>query len=57
MAGKYTEAQKRATYKHFKKMREQGIPRDHGTNEQARRIMYIFNAYKYIKKYLRKNKF
>ena len=50
MARKYTEAQKRAIYKHFKKMREQGIPRDHGTNEQARRIMYIFNAYKYIKK-------
>jgi len=49
MGGKYTEAQKRATYKHFK-MREQGIPRDHGTNEQARRRMYIYGAYKYIKK-------
>ena len=50
MAGKYTEAQKRATYKYFKSMKEQGKQRDHGTNEQARRRMYIFNAYKYIKK-------
>ena len=50
MAGKYTEAQKRATYKYFKSMKEQGRHRDHGTNEQARQRMYVFNAYKYIKK-------
>ena len=50
MAGKYTVAQKKATYKYFKSLKEQGIKRDHGTNEQARRRMYIFNAYKYIRK-------
>ena len=50
MAGKYTEAQKRATTKYLNKLREQGIPRDHGTNEQARRRMYILGAYKFIKK-------
>ncbi len=55
MGGKYTEAQKRATYKHFKKMRELGIPRDHGTNEQARRRMYIHGAYKFIKKLFEEN--
>ena len=39
MAGKYTEAQKRATYKYFKKLRANGIPRDHGTHEQLRQRM------------------
>ena len=50
MAGKYTEAQKRATYKYFIKLREQGIKRDHGTNEQSNRRHYIANAYKWLPK-------
>ena len=50
MGGKYTEAQKKATLKYFKKLRANGIPRDHGTNEKARRRMYILGAYKWLPK-------
>ena len=47
MAGKYTEAQKRATKKYFEFLKEQGRTRSHGTKEQDRRRHYILNAYKW----------
>ena len=50
MAGKYTDSQKRATKKYFDKLKEQGIPRNHGTNEQAKTRMYIARAYNWLPK-------
>ena len=51
MAGKYhTEAQKRGIKKYFDKLKEQGIWRDHGINEQSNRRHYIANAYKWLPK-------
>ena len=51
MAGKYTEAQKRASKKYCDKQKAQGVDGGgHGTNEKARRRMYILGTYKFIKK-------
>ena len=50
MAGKYTESQRRATLKYFQKLKERGIPRNHGSIESRRRYGYVNNTIVFIKK-------
>ena len=50
MAGKYTEAQKKATKKYFDKLKEQGRPRNHGNKEKNRQTMYVLRAYSWLAK-------
>ena len=54
MAGKYTEAQKRAQETYYKKLKEKGIRRNHGNYENNKQLKYRKNAILLIK-YLFKN--
>jgi len=51
MAGKYTEAQKRATLKYFNRLKQEGKTRNHGDKEKNRQSMYILRAYKWLPKF------
>ena len=50
MAGKYTDAQKKATKKYFEKLKSEGRSRNHGDKEKNRQSMYILRAYKWLPK-------
>ena len=50
MAGKYTEAQKRATKKYFEKLKTEGRARNHGDKDENRQAMYILRAFKWLPK-------
>ena len=54
MAGKYTEAQKRAQETYYKKLKEKGIRRNHGNYENNKQLKYRKNAILLIK-YLFRN--
>ena len=50
MAGKYTEAQKKATKKYFDKLKEQGRPRNHGNKERNKELAYVACTINLIRK-------
>ena len=50
MAGKYTEAQKRATRKYFDKLKSEGRTRSHGDKDKNSQTMYIIRAYNWLPK-------
>ena len=54
MAGKYTEAQKKATKKYFDKLKEQGRPRNHGNKEKKDKYYVLILG---LQKYLKNNNF
>ena len=57
MAGKYTEAQKRATKKYFEKLKSEGKTRNHGDKERNRQLAYIAGTIKLIRKLFEDEKF
>ena len=46
----YTESRKKAIKKYFDKLKAEGRPRTHGTNEEARARMTKIYALQYIRK-------
>ena len=56
MAGKYTEAQKKATKKYFDKLKSEGKTRSHGNPERNRELAYIAATLNLIRKLFNENK-
>ena len=55
MAGKYTEAQKKATKKYFDKLKSEGKTRSHGNSERNRELAYIAATLNLIRKLFNEN--
>ena len=55
MAGKYTEAKKKATKKYFEKLKSEGKTRSHGNPEQNRELAYVAATLKLIRKLFNEN--
>ena len=55
MAGKYTEAQKKATKKYFDKLKLEGKTRSHGNPERNRELAYVAATLKLIRKLFNEN--
>ena len=50
MAGKYTDAQKRAQINYYNKLKELGVKRNHGNPIRNKQTIYANNAVLLIKK-------